>query len=622
MANNRAHGTEVQSEKSTRTLLKILPFVRGDWYNIVLSLGALVGVVLCEMGMPILIKQTIDSLTAGDLGRDEIFALLARNTVLFFLLLCGVLVFSYFQSYLMQKGGQGIMLRIRQRLFNFMLSRHLRFFSNRPLGKIISVVSSDVEGLQQLFSTILSGLIRNLATIAAVLITMFILSPRLTLLTFVTLPIIVPIGIIFSVRLKNISHKVRAALATLTGYISEHIAGMEVIQIFGREKADHKAFTGHNYHHYRQMLGEVYTQAVFRPLIDLLTALSTVYIFTLSARLQAQEIITVGITVAFLNLIGRFFQQISSIADNFLNIQSAASGIERVFTLLENTDDMPDALPAGSGGDSGALTAGSAVAVSAESAPSAQHSPVRITRGGVKFKNVSFGYRPDQHVLKKISFTIRPQSTVALVGYTGSGKSTVAKLMTRLWDVNSGTISIDNHNLRTIPNAELRRSVAMVNQQVSLFDDTVYNNICLGADLTHQQVVDAARVAQADGFIRKLPQGYNTPILGNEGSTLSVGQKQLIAFARVIAHNPKILVLDEATAGIDSQTEHLIQTALRSLLQGRSSLVIAHRLSTIQNADTILALSDGAIIESGTHQELLKARGYYYNLWKYQLRQQ
>ena len=571
----------------------LLPFVRGNWMSISCSLVALLGVILCEMGIPVIIKTVMDGITSETVRADGALSLLRKTAILYFSLICGTLLFSYLQNYLMQYSGQHIMLRLRKGLFNFLMRQSLQFYHHRPIGTIISRMGSDVEGLQQLFSTILTGLIRSIATMIAIIITMALLNIPLTLLTFLTLPLIIPCALFFSIRLRAISHKVRQAFGALTSFISEHISGMEIIHIFSSQKQDGKLFKVKNNNHYSMMRKEVYTLAIFRPLVDLLTALSTAYLFLVSVRLQEQQLVTVGVTVAFLNLITRFFQQLSSIADNFLNIQNARTGIERVFSLQSEANELPQAT---------------------------LDKNITITDGAVKFRKVLFGYKNDQTIIHGIDFNIKPRTTVALVGYTGSGKSTIANLLTRLWDIQGGAITIDGHDVKKIPNEILRQEIAIISQKISLFDDTLINNIRMGADLSDHEIIAAARIAQADSFIKKMPQGYDTRLRGDEGSMLSVGQKQLIAFARVIAHNPKILVLDEATAGIDSHTEQLIQQAMHPLLKNRSALVIAHRLSTIQNADEILALSDGKIIERGTHAQLLQKREYYYNLWKYQLR--
>jgi ATP-binding cassette subfamily B protein len=337
-------------------------------------------------------------------------------------------------------------------------------------------------------------------------------------------------------------------------------------------------------------LGEMYVFAVFRPLVDLLSSVSIAVIIYFGAFFLIQGLVSLGILVAFINLLRRFYRQLMEIAERFVIVQSALAGSERVFSLLDEDDRIEDR----------------------------GHEPLpQPVEGRIEFDRVWFSYKEDEPVIRDLSFQVEPGETVAIVGYTGAGKTTIANLLTRLWDVDTGTIRVDGRDIRDVPLTDLRSEIQPIQQDVFLFHDTVEENIRLGQNVDYAAAVEAAQAVQADRFVQRLPNGYQTEL--DEGAeNISTGQRQLLAFARVIAHDPRIIILDEATSSIDTETERLIQRALDVVLEGRTSLVIAHRLSTIKHADRIMVLSGGRLVEQGTHEELLAQEGVYYNLYKLQ----
>lgn len=571
-------------------LLRFWRYARPDSRIIIGALLALGGIVVAEMAMPILIRNTVDIFVSDQSGA-VLIAMIDRIGAQYMAIIVVIWAFSFLQNYLMAVIGQRFILRLRSALFKHVSEQQYAFFNTQPTGKIISRITNDVEGIQELFGNILTGLLRNITTLGGVLITMALISTRLTLFTLIALPIIIPVSLLFNRMLRRASLAVREAMSRLTTFISEHISGMHVVQIFSKTERDMRSHAEHNQFLQRKMFREIYTNAVFRPLLDLLSALLIAYIFVVSGVLHGDGVLSVGVVVAFLSLITRFFQQLTGIADTFLSIQSGLSGLERVDEAL-NYSQMLDLRRI-----------------------KQKHA---IQQGVVEFKNVSFTYGGVKPVLHDISFRIQPGETIALVGYTGSGKTTIANLLSRLWDIDSGAITIDGHAIDTIPLAELYDNVAVAGQQVALFDDSIRDNIALGKSLSDEKIRSAADLAHADAFIQKLPKKYDTLLTNGGSNQLSFGQRQLITFARIIAHDPKVIILDEATSGIDSETERHIQSAIRSILNNRSALVIAHRLSTIQHAHRILLLANGKIVEEGSHEELTARRGYYAQLWKYQ----
>lgn len=549
------------------------------------ALVALVAGAAAEVAVPVLLQSGIDH---GVLGSD-LGWLTAVSVAILVILLTGM-VASFFQVYLLSRISQDVMTDLRTRLFAHLQRQSSRFHHDHPVGRLVSAVTSDVATLSEFFNTLFTSLLKDFVIMVGVIIALFILNTPLALLTVLTLPPVLVLVALFRVWSRRASRQVRARVARVNAFLSEHLAGISVVQLFGRQSASQKEFAQENTGLLKANLTELMVNAVFRPLIDLLWAVSLAFLLWFGVGLSAQDAVTLGVLIAFINLVGRFYQPMASLAENFTALQSALAGAERVFGFLEQDHRVPDG---------GQLTF------------------AQVSHPTIRFEDVHFRYLADEPVLRGLDFEVAPGQTVALVGYTGAGKTTITSLLTRMWDVDQGRILYGGHDLREFRLDELRRGVQGVLQDVFLFHGTVRDNLDLGRGLDPSVLEAACRRVQIHDFLASLPQGYDTVL--TEGATnFSSGQRQLLSFARVLVQNPQVLILDEATAMVDTETEVLIQAALATLLEGRTSLVIAHRLSTIRRADQILVLDGGRIAERGTHEELLALKGFYYNLYKLQ----
>ncbi len=525
----------------------------------------------------------------GDLRREDI-AGINRNALGFLGLLFGILVFTFVQVYLLAYLGQRLMRDLRTQLFTHTINQSMAYLNQNPVGKLVTRSTNDVETINELFTNVIGNLLKNFAIMVGVIITFFLMNPRLGILATATLPPVLLVTIVFRRRARDAFRAVRHRVSRLNAFLAEHLAGVAVVQMFVQEKRTNREFEEQNDELMKANLGEMYVFATFRPLIDLLSSVSIAFVIYYGGAFVLRGVVSLGVLIAFLNLIRQFYRQLLDISERFVVLQSAMVGSERVFALLDEVDRIPDA-----GGE-------------------------RLTepiRGEVRFEGVTFSYREDDPVLTNLSLTVQPGQRVALVGYTGAGKTTIANLLTRFWDIQEGRILLDGKDIRTLPLGDLRRAVQPIQQDVFLFRGTVGENIRLGEELSDEEIWRALRVVHADGFVRELPEGLETH-LAEGAQNISVGQRQLLSFARAVAHDPPIIILDEATSSVDTETEQRIQEALEAVLENRTSLVIAHRLSTIQHADRIVVLSQGQIVEEGNHQELLKNEGLYAQLYRLQ----
>jgi ATP-binding cassette subfamily B multidrug efflux pump len=509
---------------------------------------------------------------------------------LLFAILLGVFVFTFLQVYLQAYVGQMIMKDARTELFDHTLRLSLKFIDRNPIGRLVSRVTNDVETINELFTDVLPALLKDFSTMIGVLIALFLLSPRLGGVMLLTLPPVFIATAFFRVRARTAYRAVRQAVSRLTAFVAEHISGMRIVQLFVQEKRSRREFLERNEGLLKANLGEMFVFATFRPIIDLLASISTAAIIYFGASFLLRDLISLGILIAFFNLIRMFYNPVMDLAEKYNILQSAMAGAERVFNLLDTREKIEQP---------------------------ARPRAMKTVRGKIEFDRVNFWYKEGEPVLKDLSFTVNPGETVAIVGYTGAGKTTITSLLTRLWDIQSGSIRLDGADIRRLSTDTLRRRVQSVLQDVFLFSDTIAENIRLGSDISDRDIEKAIRLVRADTFVDGFPEGLNAR-LHERGSNLSMGQRQLLSFARVLAHDPDVLILDEATGNIDTETEKLIQEALGRLLKNRTSLVIAHRLSTIRNADRIIVLHRGELFESGTHEELIAAQGMYFNLYQMQ----
>ncbi|MBN2050239.1 MAG: ABC transporter ATP-binding protein [Spirochaetales bacterium] len=517
---------------------------------------------------------------------------LKRLAWFFFLVLFAGLLASFYQVYLMAFTGQSVMIDMRMGLFAHLLGQSLGFLTKKPVGSLVTRATNDVETVNDLFAQVATSLLKDLTVMVGVLSALFLLNRRLAFITCLSLPPVILFTLIFRVKAREAYRRVRKKVSALNTFLSEHLAGMEVVQMFAVEDDCYNDFSESNKDLLKANLSEMYVFAAFRPLVDLLASVSIGVVLYWGSSMFLKASLSLGVLIAFINLVEKFYQPLKDISEQFSIMQSALAGGERVFQTLDEDEKIP---------------------------PGEEFLEPLPLQGEVVLDHVSFAYNPGEPVLKDISFHVSPGETVALVGYTGAGKTTVANLLTRLWEIDEGTISLDGRNIRNFTLSSLREAVLPVDQDVFLFQGTIRDNISLGKELSDEEVQSAAEAVFLHDYIVSLPKGYDTP-LSEGGTNLSTGQRQLLSFARVVAHNPRIIILDEATASIDTHTEALVQAAMKRVLQNRTSIVIAHRLSTIRDADRIYVLSGGTLAEQGSHGELMEKKGVYYNLYRLQYR--
>ncbi len=519
----------------------------------------------------------------------------AVTAVVYVVVLGFVFAALYAQGYVLQVMGQYIMYDLRRQIFGHLQRLSLSFYDRNPLGRLVTRVTTDVDALNELFTAGIVSIFGDLMLLAGIVAVLFWLDWRLALVAFSIVPLLLLLTSWFKSRVRQSFREVRVRIARINAFLQEHIGGMAVVQLFNREERAYREFSAVNEAHRDANVRSILYYAVFFPGVELITAIGVALLIMVGGGRVIAGFISIGALIAFLQYAQRFYQPLSDLSEKYNILQGAMASSERIFQLL----DTP---------------------VTIASPPRAYRPDV--VRGEIEFDDVWFSYKEGEPVLRGISFRVRPGETLAVVGHTGAGKSTLANLLLRFYDVDKGAVRVDGVDVREWDLARLRRSVAMVLQDVFLFAGSVAANIRLGEEsIDDERVRWAAREVHALPFIEHLSAGFDTAVK-ERGAGLSVGQKQLIAFARALAFDPSILILDEATSSIDTETEQLIQMALDRLLAGRTSVVIAHRLSTIQKADHILVMHKGEIREYGTHQELLALRGIYYRLYLLQYKEQ
>jgi ATP-binding cassette subfamily B protein len=501
-----------------------------------------------------------------------------------------VFALTFLQTWTSSLIAQKIMRDIRLELFETTLSQSSASLAKHPVGRIVTRLTGDVETINEFFTSVLTSFLKDFAIMIGVLITIFFISPQLAPVTLITVPPVIIVASFSRIRARDAFRKQRIASSKVNSYLSEHLGGIQVVQLFCREKRCSDEFAVRNNELLEANLGEIYVYATFRPLIDFLANLTIALIIAFGAHFALNAPLSAGVLIAFIALIQMFFSPVQDIAEKYTLLQSAMAGGERVFKFLDTKETIPD---------------------------TGKQQILGKLRGHISFEQVRFAYKKDEEILKGLNFTVNPGEMIAVVGYTGAGKTTIINVLTRLWDIDSGKILLDGIDIRDIPLADVHRSVLPVLQDVFLFSGTVRDNIRLGTDMTDEEVERACKTVYAHDFIMRFPDGYDTT-LAESAANISSGQRQLISFARVIAHNPSIVILDEATSSIDTETESLIQPAMKKALAGRTSVVIAHRLSTIKGADRIFVLSGGVLAEEGSHNELIAKNGLYAHLYMLQ----
>lgn len=539
------------------------------------------------------VREGAQKLTSNDLKvlRQNDFKGILKAGILFLLLLFSGFFLNLADTWLLQKMGQQIVYKLREETFTHIHSLSLSFFNTTPVGKLVTRVSNDTEAVNELFSTILVKLFKNVVKIIGYAVVMLSINVKMAGISFLLLPLVAILTFVFRHLSRKAYQITRNKITELNTFLSEHISGMKLIQIFAREKEKYSEFEGKSMELYRANFREIMTFAIFRPSIYLVSVIAMILVIRTGSLSVLNGSLSLGTLFVFITYISSFFEPIQELSEQLGTLQSSIASAEKIFSVLD---------------------------VKPEIVSPTDPAPVNIL-GEIEFRHVWFAYEEENYILKDVSFVIHPGEKAAFVGATGAGKSTILNLIGRYFDIQKGQILIDGIDIHEIDLDVLRGAIGQVQQDVFIFTGDIKSNISLNNEaISPDDVRRAAEIVNADPFIQKLPHGYDEPVT-ERGSTLSAGQRQLLSFARTLAYNPKILVLDEATANIDTETETLITQALARLMDGRTTIMVAHRLSTIQHADKIIVMHHGEIKESGTHQELLAKDGLYKKLYELQL---
>lgn len=539
------------------------------------------------------VRNGAQKLTSNDLKvlRQNDFKGILKAGILFLLLLFSGFFLNLADTWLLQKMGQQIVYKLREETFTHIHSLSLSFFNTTPVGKLVTRVSNDTEAVNELFSTILVKLFKNVVKIIGYAVVMLSINVKMAGISFLLLPLVAILTFVFRHLSRKAYQITRNKITELNTFLSEHISGMKLIQIFAREKEKYSEFEGKSMELYRANFREIMTFAIFRPSIYMVSVIAMILVIRTGSLSVLNGSLSLGTLFVFITYISSFFEPIQELSEQLGTLQSSIASAEKIFSVLD---------------------------VKPEIVSPADPTPVNIL-GEIEFRHVWFAYEEENYILKDVSFVIHPGEKAAFVGATGAGKSTILNLIGRYFDIQKGQILIDGIDIHEIDLDVLRGAIGQVQQDVFIFTGDIKSNISLNNEaISPDDVRRAAEIVNADPFIQKLPHGYDEPVT-ERGSTLSAGQRQLLSFARTLAYDPKILVLDEATANIDTETETLITQALARLMDGRTTIMVAHRLSTIQHADKIIVMHHGEIKESGTHQELLAKDGLYKKLYELQL---
>lgn len=567
--------------------MRLIAYMKPYAHWVIFALLLVLGLTAFDLYRPMLVGDAIDTF-----GANGDYDVIIATAIKYAVVLALSFAFNIAQTWILQKTGQNIILQMRKDLYRHIQSLGSRYFDITPVGKLVTRVTNDVEALNEMYSGILVQLFRNIVKIVGLAGVMLVLDVRLAAISFVLMPLVIGLTVLCQKIARNIYRLYRTRLTDINTFLSEHLSGMKIIQIFGRQERKFEEFHDKNTKLYKAFYREMLMYAVFRPLIYILSILSLMIVLWFGSRNVFDEIISVGTLYIFSNYIRSFFDPIQELAEQFSTLQSSIASAEKIFTVMDEDEFIPEV-----------------------------ENPKQLDKitGKIEFDHVWFAYDGENYVLKDVSFVINPGEKVAFVGATGAGKSSILNLIGRYYDIQKGHIYIDGIDIRQLSKKQLRSAIGQMQQDVFIFEGDVAYNIRLNDDaITDAQVKAAAEYVNASHFIEKLPQGYHEPVT-ERGATFSAGERQLLSFARTLAHNPSILVMDEATANIDTETEILIQEALEKLMDGRTTIMVAHRLSTIQHADCIMVMHKGRICERGTHRELLEQDGIYRKLYELQI---
>ena len=576
-----------ESNYQGSALMRLLSYMKPYMGRVILCLILVLALTFFDLYRPTLIGDAIDLFKArGD------YDIIVSTSIKYAIVLLLSLIFNITQTWVLQKTGQRIILTVRKNLYAHIQALSSRFFDLTPVGKLVTRVTNDVEALDEMYSGILVRLFRNIVKIIGLAVVMLVLDRRLALFSFLLLPPVAALTVLFRWIARKTFRITRTRLTDVNTFLSENISGMGIIRIFGREKRKYEEFNDKSRKLYNAFYREMIVFAVFRPLIYILSIFSLMLVLGLGSREVLEATISIGTLYVFAQYIQSFFEPIQELAEQFSTLQSSLASAEKIFTIMDEAALVPEA-----------------------------DNPVILPeiKGRIEFDHVRFAYDNENYVLRDVSFVIEPGQKVAFVGATGAGKSSILNLIGRYYDIQKGHIYIDGVDIRLLSKKQLRSAIGQMQQDVFIFEGTVESNIRLYDEtITTDEIKAAAEYVNASHFIEKLPKGYEEPV-SERGSTFSAGERQLLSFARTLAHKPGILVMDEATANIDTETELLIQEALDKLMKGRTTIMVAHRLSTIQHADCIMVMHKGKIREQGTHQELLALNGIYRKLYELQI---
>lgn len=577
----------IESKYKGNALLRLLSYAKPYAFWVALALILVLVLTWFDLYRPILIGDAINLFEA-----DGDYDVIVNTAIKYSIVLALGFVFNIAQTWILQKTGQNIILQVRRELYLHIQSLSSRYFDLTPVGKLVTRVSNDVEALNEMYSDILVKLFRNIIKIIGLAAVMLVYDYKLALFSFILLPIVILLTVFFRRMARKIYRIYRTRLTDLNTFLSEHLSGMRIIQIFGREERKYEEFHDKNKKLYKAFYNEMLIFAVFRPLMYILSVLSLMIVLWVGSREVFATVISVGTLYIFSNYIQSFFDPIQELAEQFSTLQSSIASAEKIFTIMDEEFSIEEV-----------------------------ENPVVLPeiKGRIEFDHVWFAYDDENYVLRDVSFVIEPGQKAAFVGATGAGKSSILNLIGRYYDIQKGHIYIDGVDIKELSKKQLRSTIGQMQQDVFIFEGDIEYNIRLhDEDITDEDVKKAAEYVNASRFIEKLPGAYKEPVT-ERGATFSAGERQLLSFARTLAHKPSILVMDEATANIDTETEILIQEALEKLMEGRTTIMVAHRLSTIQHADCIMVMHKGKIREQGTHQELLAQDGIYKKLYELQM---
>lgn len=585
----KGHEDALRSEKrrTGSSVVRLITYMKPYAHWVIFALFLVLCLTGFDLYRPMLVGDAIDTF-----GTDGDYDIIIDTAIKYAVVLALSVIFNIAQTWILQKAGQNIILEIRKDLYRHIQSLGSRYFDITPVGKLVTRVTNDVEALNEMYSGILVQLFRNIVKIAGLAGVMIALDVKLAAVSFVLMPVVIGLTVLCQRIARNIYRLYRTRLTDLNTFLSEHLSGMKIIQIFGRQERKFEEFHDKNTKLYRAFYREMLMYAVFRPLIYILSILSLMIVLWFGSKNVFDSAISIGTLYIFSNYIRSFFDPIQELAEQFSTLQSSVASAEKIFSVMDEDEFIPEI--------------------------ENPQKPDRII-GKIEFDHVWFAYDGKNYVLRDVSFVINPGEKVAFVGATGAGKSSILNLIGRYYDIQKGHIYIDGIDIRELSKKQLRSAIGQMQQDVFIFEGDVAGNIRLNDnEITDEQIKKAAEYVNASHFIEKLPNGYHEPVT-ERGATFSAGERQLLSFARTLAHNPSILVMDEATANIDTETEILIQEALEKLMDGRTTIMVAHRLSTIQHADCIMVMHKGCICERGTHQELLEQDGVYRKLYELQI---